>query len=54
MRKRGDGTGALQQADDEGYESLLERPPTLAEMRDCFVTLRNQIEVEAASERLRP
>lgn len=45
---------AHKQADDEGYESLLERPPTLAEMRDYFVMLRDQIEVKAASERLLP
>lgn len=42
------------QAEDEGYESLLDRPPTLSEMREFFVALRDQIEVEAASERLRP
>lgn len=36
------------QADDEGYESLLDEPPTLAQMRDYFIGVRDQIEVEAA------
>lgn len=33
---------------DEGFESLLEHAPSLREMRDYFVHMRNQIEVEAA------
>lgn len=33
---------------DEGYESLLERAPSLREMRNYFVRIRDQIEVEVA------
>ena len=32
------------EAGDEGYESLLEKPPTVAQMRDYFLDIRNQIE----------
>lgn len=33
---------------DEGYESLLDDPPTLEQMREYFIGLRDQIEVEVA------
>lgn len=39
------------QADDEGYETLLQTPPTLTQMKDFFTSLRDQIEVDAAIER---
>lgn len=44
---------AMEQPDDEGYKTLMPQPPTLQQMKDYFVVLRDQIEVEAASERLR-
>lgn len=40
------------QPDDEGYETLLQQAPSLAQMRDYFSELRNQIETTAARERL--
>lgn len=43
---------AAAQADDEGYETLLQHPPTLQQMKDYFISLRDQIEAQAASERL--
>lgn len=39
-------------ADDEGYESLLDAPPSLKQMGDYFTVLRDQIEVQAARERM--
>ena len=39
-------------ADDEGYESLLDLSPSLEQMRDYFTALRNQIEVQATRERM--
>lgn len=33
---------------DEGYESLLDRPPSIAQMRDYFMDVRDQIEQEVA------
>ena len=32
------------QSDDEGYENLMENPPTLEEMKKFFATLRSQFE----------
>lgn len=38
--------------DDEGYEALLEDPPSLEQMRSYFCDLRDRIEVEAARRRM--
>ncbi len=32
------------EAGDEGYETLLDKPPSVAQMRDYFLDIRNQIE----------
>ncbi len=36
------------EAGDEGYESLLDKPPTVAQMRDYFIDVRDHIEQEVA------
>lgn len=38
---------------DEGFQSLLPNPPTIAEMRDFFRERRDALEVELAAERFR-
>ncbi|MEX1166325.1 MAG: nucleotidyl transferase AbiEii/AbiGii toxin family protein [Hydrogenophaga sp.] len=43
---------AAAQSEDEGYESLLPRPPTPQQMKDFFNSLRDQIEAQATSERI--
>ena len=36
------------EAGDEGYESLLDKPPTLVQMRDYFIRVRDRLEIESA------
>lgn len=39
-------------ADDEGYESLLDSPPSLKQIGEYFTAVRDQIEIQAARERM--
>lgn len=41
------------QRDDEGYQHLLENPPTLEQMTEFFRQRRDQFEIQAAAERKR-
>lgn len=40
----------IPQKDDEGYAHLLENPPSLEEMKSFFVSLRDKLEIETATE----
>jgi hypothetical protein len=39
--------------DDEGYVHLLKNAPSLEEMKAFFIGQRDQLEIEAAAEKLR-
>jgi hypothetical protein len=41
------------QADDEGYAHLLQNPPTLSEIQSFFVSQRNALEIEQATQAFR-
>jgi hypothetical protein len=41
------------QRDDEGYQQLLQNPPTLEQMTEFFRQRRDQFEIQAAAERKR-
>ncbi len=41
------------QRDDEGFAHLLQKPPSLDEMKNFFVEQRNKLEIESASEAIK-
>ena len=45
---------ASPQPDDEGFESLLPDPPSLAQLKSYFIELRDEIEDRATQERMAP
>ena len=43
----------IPQKDDEGYAHLLPNAPTLDEMKNFFISQRDQLEIQLAAEALR-